>query len=83
MRALAYDTERTLSLRWTDADPANPADRSVTRTLEQDGHGTRLFLVHEGFGPDGPARAMAHRIVGRGGQRHVLPARGQVLEQPG
>ncbi|WP_458244984.1 hypothetical protein [Streptomyces sp. MAI_2237] len=27
-----YDVERTLSLRWTDADSADPADRTITWT---------------------------------------------------
>ncbi|WP_272926852.1 hypothetical protein [Streptomyces sp. SID486] len=43
----------------------------------------RLFLVHEGFGPGGPARATAHMITGGAARGHVLPAPGQALEQLG
>ncbi|MFF8867228.1 SRPBCC domain-containing protein [Streptomyces sp. NPDC015139] len=83
VRVLAYDTERMLSLRWTDADPANPADWTITWTLEQEGRGTRLFLVHEGFDPDDPAQLMARKIMNGGWRGHVMPALGQVLGQPG
>ncbi|MEV5143618.1 SRPBCC domain-containing protein [Streptomyces sp. NPDC052727] len=41
----AYDNERMLSLRWADADPADPPDGTITWTLEHEGRGTRLFLV--------------------------------------
>lgn len=83
VRVLAYDTERMLSLRWTDADPANPADWTITWTLEQEGRGTRLFLVHEGFDPDDPAQLMARKIMNGGWRGHVMPALGQVLGRPG
>jgi hypothetical protein len=45
---LAYDVERMLRLRWADVDPANPANWTITWTVEHEGRGTRLFLVHEG-----------------------------------
>ncbi|MFC9927312.1 SRPBCC domain-containing protein [Streptomyces sp. NPDC127190] len=80
-QVLAYDTERMLCVRWTDADPANPADWTITWTLEQEGRGTRLFLVHEGFDPDDPAQLLAHTIMGGGWRGRVLPALGQVLER--
>jgi uncharacterized protein YndB with AHSA1/START domain len=83
VRVLAYDTERMLSLRWTDADPANPADWTITWTLEQEGRGTRLFLVHEGFDPDDPAQTMARKIMDGGWRGHVMPALGQVLGRLG
>ncbi|MFF9274762.1 SRPBCC family protein [Streptomyces griseosporeus] len=81
VEVLAYDTPRTLSLRWADADPANPADWTITWTLEQEGRGTRLFLVHEGFDPDDPAQLMARRIMGGGWRTHVMRALGQTLER--
>ncbi|MGY4998611.1 SRPBCC family protein [Streptomyces sp. 900105245] len=83
VRVLAYDTERMLSLRWTDADPANPADWTITWTLEQEGRGTRLFLVHEGFDPDDPAQTMARKIMDGGWRGHVMPALGQMLGRLG
>lgn len=81
VEVLTYDTERMLSLRWADADPANPADWTITWTLEQEGRGTRLFLVHEGFDPDDPAQLMARRIMGGGWRGHVLPSLGKTLDQ--
>ncbi|MFF8910032.1 SRPBCC family protein [Streptomyces olivaceoviridis] len=81
VEVLAYDTERMLSLRWADADPANPVDWTITWTLEHEGRGTRLFLVHEGFDPDDPAQLMARKIMGGGWRGHVLPALGQTLER--
>ncbi|MEW2285285.1 SRPBCC domain-containing protein [Streptomyces sp. NPDC047841] len=77
----AYDTKRMLSLRRADADPANPADWTIISTLEHEGRGTRLFLVHEGFDPDGPAQPVARKIVGGGRRGHGLPAPGQALER--
>ncbi|MGW6526594.1 SRPBCC family protein [Streptomyces venezuelae] len=51
VQVLAYEAGRTLGVRWMDPDPANFADCSLTRTLEHEGRGMRLFLVHEGFDP--------------------------------
>lgn len=83
VQVLGYDVERMLSLRWADADPEHPADWTITWTLEQEGRGTRLFLVHEGFDPDDPAQLMARRIMGGGWRSHVLHALGQTLERVG
>ncbi|MFI0154154.1 SRPBCC domain-containing protein [Streptomyces lydicus] len=62
-----------LRLRRRDADEGqgNLADRTITWTLEPEGRGTRLFLVHEGFGPDDPYQVQAHRIMG-GGRRSLV-----------
>ncbi|MFC7308348.1 SRPBCC domain-containing protein [Streptomyces monticola] len=79
---LAFERERMLCVRWQDADPAgsaNPADWTITWTLEPEGRGTRLFLVHEGFDPDDPAQMMAHRIMGQGWRSYVLRALEAVL----
>ncbi|MFD6431599.1 SRPBCC domain-containing protein [Streptomyces venezuelae] len=79
VQVLAYETERTLSVRWMDPDPANFADWTITWTLEHEGRGTRLFLVHEGFDPDDPAQAMARKIMDGGWRSHVMRALEQVL----
>lgn len=78
---LAYDTERMLSVRWQDAveSQGNTADWTITWTLEPEGRGTRLFLVHEGFDPDDPAQRMAHRIMGGGWRSYVVGALEDVL----
>jgi hypothetical protein len=81
VEVLAYETERMLRVRWTDADPANSADWTITWTVEHEGRGTRLFLVHEGFDPDDPAQMMARRIMGGGWRSHVMRSLGQTLEQ--
>ncbi|MFE7230562.1 SRPBCC family protein [Streptomyces sp. NPDC002405] len=83
VEVLAYDTERMLSVRWRDADPANPADWTLTWTLEQEGRGTRLFLVHDGFDPDDPAQMMARKIMDGGWRSHVLRVLGQTLDRLG
>ncbi|MEU2062025.1 SRPBCC domain-containing protein [Streptomyces sp. NPDC013455] len=83
VRVPAYGIERMPSLRWADADPANPADRAVAPTLEHEGRDTRLFLVHEGFDPDDPARMTERPIMGRDRRGHVLPAPGHVLDRLG
>ncbi|MGW7256145.1 SRPBCC family protein [Streptomyces sp. NPDC054834] len=70
-----------LSIRWTDPDPADPADWTITWTLEQEGRGMRLFLVHEGFDPDDPAQLTARKNVDGGWRSHVLQALGQALQQ--
>ncbi|MGW7426072.1 SRPBCC family protein [Streptomyces sp. NPDC054813] len=79
---LAYDNERMLSVRWQDAveSQGNAADWTITWTLEPEGHGTRLFLVHTGFDPDDPAQRMAHRIMGGGWRSYVISALENVLE---
>ncbi|MBC7272434.1 MAG: SRPBCC domain-containing protein [Streptomyces sp.] len=81
VEVLAYDDGRMLRLRWADADPARPADWTITWTLEQEGRGTRLFLVHEGFDPDDPAQMMARKIMDGGWRSHVLRSLGQTLEK--
>lgn len=63
VEVLAYDVERMLRVRWSDAARDRPADWTITWTLEHEGRGTRLFLVHEGFDPDDPAQLMARRIM--------------------
>ncbi|MFG2937926.1 SRPBCC domain-containing protein [Streptomyces sp. NPDC048282] len=81
VQVLAYDRERMLSVRWSDPDPANLAHWTITWTLEHEGRGTRLFLVHEGFDPDDPAQMTARTIMDGGWRSHVLAALGQTLER--
>ncbi|MEU2781020.1 SRPBCC domain-containing protein [Streptomyces sp. NPDC007110] len=78
---LAYAPERMLSVRWRDVSPANSADWTVTWSLEQEGRGTRLFLVHEGFDPDDPAQLMARKIMGGGWRTHVMRSLAYALER--
>ncbi|MEU3897237.1 SRPBCC domain-containing protein [Streptomyces sp. NPDC045251] len=79
---LAYDVGRMLSVRWQDAvgSPGNAADWTITWTLEPEGRGTRLFLVHTGFDPDDPTQRMAHRIMSGGWRSYVIGALERVLE---
>ncbi|MEO3852488.1 SRPBCC domain-containing protein [Streptomyces sp. B8F3] len=79
---LAYEPERMLRVRWTDAEPGaegGTADWTITWTLAPEGRGTRLFLVHAGFDPDDPLQRRAHRIMGGGWSSQVLPALAEVL----
>ncbi|WP_372404141.1 SRPBCC domain-containing protein [Streptomyces luteireticuli] len=71
---LAFEPGRMLSLRWADASAADAADWTITWTLEPEGRGTRLFLVHEGFDPDDPAQMMARKIMGSGWRTHIMDA---------
>jgi Uncharacterized conserved protein len=81
VRVLAYERERMLSVRWADAHASRPADWTITWTLEQEGRGTRLFLVHEGFDPDDPAQMMARKIMDGGWRSHVLRSLGNALDR--
>ncbi|MFI1394048.1 SRPBCC domain-containing protein [Streptomyces sp. NPDC020681] len=77
---LGYETERMLKVRWADAmGGPTSADWTITWTLEPEGRGTRLFLVHEGFDPDDPAQLMAHKIMGGGWRSQVLVALQETL----
>ncbi|MFI1648447.1 SRPBCC domain-containing protein [Streptomyces avidinii] len=78
---LAFDPGRMLAVRWQDASDANRADWTITWTLEPEGRGTRLFLVHEGFDPDDDLQMMARRIMGSGWRTHVMDALIRVVEQ--
>lgn len=77
---LAYETERMLAVRWQDADRPDAVDWTITWTLEPEGRGTRLFLVHEGFDPDDPTQLMARKIMGGGWRSSVITALEAVLD---
>src|ERR1017187_7754005 len=65
---LAFEPEKMLRIGWRDADPegASGADWTITWTLQAEGRGTRLFLVHEGFDPDHPLQQQARKIMAAG-----------------
>ncbi len=64
---LALETEKMLRIGWQDANRAegNGADWTITWTLQPEGTGTRLFLVHEGFDPDNPVQQESGKNRGR------------------
>ncbi|MGP3987142.1 SRPBCC family protein [Streptomyces sp. 3N207] len=65
---LAFEPESMLRIGWRDADPASRsgADWTITWTLQPEGRGTRLFLVHDGFDPDNPLQQRARDVMGGG-----------------
>lgn len=71
---LAFEPERMLRVSWRDADPAGPAgaDWTVTWTLQPEGRGTRLFLLHGGFDPASPAQMRARTIMASGWRSHLI-----------
>jgi len=81
VRVLAYEPGRMLSVGWADANASRPADWTITWTLEQEGRGTRLFLVHEGFDPDDPTQMMARKIMDGGWRSHVMRSLGNALDR--
>ncbi|MFB7242196.1 ATPase [Streptomyces populi] len=81
VRVLAYEPERMLSVRWADANAPRSADWTITWRLEQEGRGTRLFLVHEGFDPDDPTQMMARKIMDGGWRSHVMRSLGNALDR--
>ncbi|MFD3586573.1 SRPBCC domain-containing protein [Streptomyces sp. NPDC058683] len=77
VRVLARDPEWMPSVQWSDPDPAGLAHWTITWTLEHQGRGTRLFLVHEGFDPDDPAQMVARKIMDGAGGRMSVQLRGR------
>jgi uncharacterized protein YndB with AHSA1/START domain len=71
---LAFEVEKLLRIGWQDAAPVNGAgvDWTITWTLQPEGRGTRLFLLHEGFDPDNPVQQRARTIM-NGGWRTGVP----------
>src|SRR4051794_32088818 len=65
---VAFEIGKSLTLRWRDANRDSggnaTADWTVTWTLEPEGPGTRLHLLHEGFDPDDESQRRAHTIMG-------------------
>lgn len=65
---LDFEVERMLRINWRDTDPHSPngADWTITWTLEPEGRGTRLFLVHEGFDPEDSLQQRSRDVMGHG-----------------
>ncbi|WP_255954862.1 SRPBCC family protein [Streptomyces odontomachi] len=80
---LAFEEGKSLRIGWQDAHPAEGAqvDWAITWTVEAEGTGTRLFLVHEGFDPDNPVQQRARTIMGGGWRTGIMSRLGAVLER--
>jgi uncharacterized protein YndB with AHSA1/START domain len=79
---LAFEVEKLLRIGWRDAAPVEGAagvDWTITWTLHPEGHGTRLFLLHEGFDPDDPVQQRARTIMNGGWRRGVPRALAKLL----
>jgi uncharacterized protein YndB with AHSA1/START domain len=78
---LAFVPERMLRVAWRDAAESSPAraDWTITWTLQPEGRGTRLFLLHEGFDPDHPVQMRARTIMGSGWRSHLMRSLEAVL----
>lgn len=64
---LDFEKGHMLKIAWRTAQgDASRLDSTVTFTLQPEGTGTRLFLVHDGFDPDDPYQAVARRLLGSG-----------------
>ncbi|GGU72127.1 hypothetical protein GCM10010211_42530 [Streptomyces albospinus] len=70
-----------LRRRGADEGQGNPAGWTITWTLEPEGCGTRLFLVHEGFDPDDPFQVQAYKVMGGGWRSIVTEGLGKVLQE--
>ncbi|MFE2532698.1 SRPBCC domain-containing protein [Streptomyces sp. NPDC059371] len=81
VRVLAFESERMPSVRRAGANARRSADWTITWTLEQEGRGTRLFLVHEGSDPDDPTQMMAWKIMDGGWSSHVMRSPGNALDR--
>jgi uncharacterized protein YndB with AHSA1/START domain len=75
---LAVEPERLLRISWAGG---SDLDTTVTWRLEPEGHGTRLFLDHDGFDPDRPAQQQAWRVMGGGWRSRMMPKLHAVLSE--
>lgn len=71
---------RRLRISWADANEPNGYVTTVTWTLQPEGKGTRLLLVHAGFDPDDPTQQLARKFMNGGWRSHVLRQFGAVLD---
>lgn len=80
---LAFEPEKMLRVGWRDADPASTsgADWTITWTLQPEGRGTRLFLLHEGFDPDHPLQQQARKIMSGGWRTRIMQRLAALLDQ--
>jgi uncharacterized protein YndB with AHSA1/START domain len=79
---LDFEIEKVLRMRWRDAARADGSgpDWKITWTLQCEGRGTRLFLLHEGFDPDDPLQQQARTIMNGGWRTGVPRALAKLLE---
>ncbi|MFC5747664.1 TIGR03086 family metal-binding protein [Actinomadura rugatobispora] len=78
---LAFEPEKMLRVSWQDAEGGGDTDWTITWTLQPEGRGTRLFLLHEGFDPDNPLHQRSRTIMGGGWRSHVMNALQRVLKE--
>ena len=64
---LRIEHPRLLAISWRSSD----LDTTVTWRLEAEGHGTRLFLTHDGFNESDPAQAATFKILNGGWSGHL------------
>jgi uncharacterized protein YndB with AHSA1/START domain len=71
---LAFEPEKMLRVAWRDASPdaASSASWTITWALQPEGHGTRLFLIHDGFDPASPRQQQARQIMTAGWNTRVM-----------
>ena len=67
---LVCEPEQQLQWAWRN----RLLDTTVTWTLRAEGHGTRLFLVHDGFDPQDPLQRRTHAILDGGWRSHAFTA---------
>jgi len=67
---LVCESEERLQWAWRNG----LLDTTVTWTLRAEGHGTRLFLVHDGFDPNDPLQRRTYAILDGGWRSHVFAA---------
>lgn len=77
---LGFEIEKVLRIGWADAANEDGVDWTITWTLQPEGRGTRLFLLHEGFDPDDPLQQQAHTIMNGGWRTGVPRALAKLLD---
>lgn len=77
---LGFEREKLLRIGWKDAADERRVDWIITWTLQPEGRGTRLFLLHEGFDPDDPLQQQAHAIMNGGWRTGVPRSIGKLLD---
>ena len=78
---LDFEPEKMLRIAWRAApEDLSSLDSTVTFTLEPEGTGTRLLLVHDGFHPDDPYQAAGQRIMSGGWPGAVAKISGVITD---
>jgi uncharacterized protein YndB with AHSA1/START domain len=65
---LIVEPPRELAISWSSSG----LDSTVTWRLAAEGHGTRLFLTHDGFDDADPRQAVIKAILGGGWRGHLV-----------